>query len=371
MKKVITFFILLTIFVLPISVYAEVEINYNNTVIKGNDSVKVGDTVKLDFDIGFSGLKKNAYDTKGVALIIYELHFDPSILTVTDISTPGFVSAVYYENNQYYVLSAISEEQVNNKCIDKQLHCGDYEATISFFVKDTKENSAFVEMGYADIYLLDVKEDPEYEYNDDDYTIQNHHIHRVKNFSIEQTQEKVKEPESIISNSKPKVDAPVVENSKKSNDSNEKSKSNNNYLKSLVIEGYDISFNKDTNEYEIDILKDVNSLNITAELADSKASFEIIGNNDLKENDNQVLIKVKAEDGSENTYTIKVNVSSDSNDSVVITTGTKKKNDKGFKFDKSKKKLLVKAGIVVGIVLVIVVIYNIVTNNKIDKKLDF
>ena len=83
--------------------------------------------------------------------------------------------------------------------------------------------------------------------------------------------------------------------------------SSNNYLKLLEINGYDITFDKDTLEYSIKVKSDVTSLDIKAIAEDSKASVEITGNEKFKKGNNTVLITVKAEDGSTREYKITVN----------------------------------------------------------------
>ena len=83
--------------------------------------------------------------------------------------------------------------------------------------------------------------------------------------------------------------------------------SSNNYLSSLIIDGYDIKFDKNTLEYEITVGSDVTSLDISATSEVGSASVRIYGNDDFSEGENIVTIVVTAEDGSQKTYTIKVN----------------------------------------------------------------
>lgn len=83
--------------------------------------------------------------------------------------------------------------------------------------------------------------------------------------------------------------------------------SSNNYLKTLEIEGYEIKFDKNTLEYEITVGSDVTSLDITAISELDSANVKIYGNDNFKEGENIVTVVVTAEDGSERTYTIKVN----------------------------------------------------------------
>lgn len=83
--------------------------------------------------------------------------------------------------------------------------------------------------------------------------------------------------------------------------------SSNNYLKSLEIDGYDIEFNKDTNEYKITVKSDVTSLDIKALAEDFRSRVEITGNEGFEEGENTVTITVTAENGSVREYKLIVN----------------------------------------------------------------
>ena len=82
--------------------------------------------------------------------------------------------------------------------------------------------------------------------------------------------------------------------------------SDNNYLKSLEIEGYDIKFDREVYEYTITVGSDVDSLDIKAIPEDYRSRVEITGNENFKTGDNEVIITVTAEDGSERVYKILV-----------------------------------------------------------------
>lgn len=88
----------------------------------------------------------------------------------------------------------------------------------------------------------------------------------------------------------------------------EEKKSDNAYLKSLKIEGYELLpvFDKNTTSYTLQIPEDVAELKIVAETEDEKAKIEIQGNKDLKEGENTVTISVNAEDNTIKIYEIKV-----------------------------------------------------------------
>lgn len=82
--------------------------------------------------------------------------------------------------------------------------------------------------------------------------------------------------------------------------------SSNNYLKSLEIEGYEITFDKETLEYKIKVKSDVTSLDIKAIPESNKSRVEITGNEKFKKGNNTVTITVTAEDGSTREYKITV-----------------------------------------------------------------
>lgn len=84
-------------------------------------------------------------------------------------------------------------------------------------------------------------------------------------------------------------------------------KSSNNNLKDIVIEGYEIDFNKNTLEYKINVGSDVTSLDISALVEDGSAWAKIEGNENFKEGENTVTITVTAENGATKTYKITVN----------------------------------------------------------------
>ena len=83
-------------------------------------------------------------------------------------------------------------------------------------------------------------------------------------------------------------------------------KSSNNNLKELTIDGYSISFNKNTKSYNIRVGKDVKSLSIKALAEDENAKVYIRGNTNLKEGKNTITITVTAENGSKNVYYVYV-----------------------------------------------------------------
>ena len=82
----------------------------------------------------------------------------------------------------------------------------------------------------------------------------------------------------------------------------------NNNLKSLSIEGYQLSptFNKNTLEYNVEVPNDVTKVKINATKEDSTASIQGTGEREVSEGKNKLEIKVTAQNGSVKTYVINV-----------------------------------------------------------------
>ncbi|HHT97336.1 MAG TPA: hypothetical protein GXZ90_05525 [Clostridiales bacterium] len=82
--------------------------------------------------------------------------------------------------------------------------------------------------------------------------------------------------------------------------------SNNNYLKDLKVkpQGLEPNFSKKVFEYEIKVNKDINDLTINAIPEDEKSKVTVVGNKDLKEGDNKVIVTVISESGLKQDYII-------------------------------------------------------------------
>ena len=85
-------------------------------------------------------------------------------------------------------------------------------------------------------------------------------------------------------------------------------KSSNNYLKSLEIDGYELSpeFDKQTQEYTLDSDVKEESITIKATPDDERANVTGTGNIKLQTGENNLRIDVKAESGTVRTYFVKV-----------------------------------------------------------------
>ena len=84
--------------------------------------------------------------------------------------------------------------------------------------------------------------------------------------------------------------------------------SSDNYLSKLSIEGYDIDFDREKQEYNLDVDEDITSINLIATPSDSNATVIGSGNIKLTDGINNIKITVVAENGNERVYTIIINV---------------------------------------------------------------
>ena len=104
----------------------------------------------------------------------------------------------------------------------------------------------------------------------------------------------------------------------------EASYSKNNNLASLGVEGFTLTpeFNVNTLEYSVIVPEDTKNVNITGTVQDKKASITGVGVQQVNQGNNKFLVTVKAENGSEKTYTINVDVKDEN--PIEVTVGDKK-----------------------------------------------
>ena len=105
----------------------------------------------------------------------------------------------------------------------------------------------------------------------------------------------------------------------------------NRNLKSLSVKGYDINpvFNRNTIDYYLTVSNDIVSLKVDAIPENPGAKVTIKGNEELKknENENEIVINVRSENGLNKTYKIHVNKYKESSISL------KSLEIKGYKFE--------------------------------------
>lgn len=363
MKKVVYIIFLLFVIIIPFNVGA---VSIKNSSVLGVTEKKPGETLSMLFKIEFSDIDKSNPKSLGVWLVGYELIFDDTVFSVTNIASADWTSNVYKENGKYYVLSEVAPS-ARNMCMNGAVFCDDYFVTINFFIKDTTKASSTIKMGDIEVGLLDMQDANKKYTLDDLITITSYsgkeqtiNINHDNNGSVS-----IEEPTTILEDKKPETDIKALSPKKSTANTNNKKentddgKSSNNYLKSLQVEDYKIDFDKTKNNYEIEVDELIESLKLKVVLDDSKASYKIIGANDVIKNNNRVIVEVTAENGDKNNYIIQVKI-------VEAKNSSKDKNGVGFKID---SKYLIGGGIILIIGLIILIILHI-KNRRIEKALD-
>jgi len=362
MKKVKMLLLAIFIFLcIPMSSKA---VSISNPSLLGDSEKKIGEEVNITFEMPITGIEADSNLELGGVVFVFD--FDDNIFVPTKIEAPGFQSQLYYsEDTGYLAMSVLEETARGNYCVIGA--CNKYKATVTFVIKDTASTKSSITVTGAVALLID-KDEPSIEEVEDNDTIQimtgpvkSHTV------SIKQAVAPITEPPTaIVTDKTPEIKVPAT-SIQESN-----IKSSNADLKSLLIENYDIEFNKNTTEYTIDIENDVNAFNISAEVEDNKASYNIIGAEDLKSSNYKVSIEVTAEDGIKKTYIVRGKIIEDKNDEKQINAEIvedKVGKEKAF----VNKDFVMKIGILFGgIVFVVIIIFiiNFIRNKKIDKMLD-
>ncbi len=147
----------------------------------------------------------------------------------------------------------------------------------------------------------------------------------------------------------------------------EEQKSNDSSLKSLSINGVEITpeFDSKVFNYDANILDTtVTQVEVLAEVNDEKAKYEIIGNTDLKNGENIISVAVTAEDGTVSRYDIKLIIGvieTASPEQTPVATQTTNQNQL------SKKQIAIIAGIaIVALLVIILLIRHFRKNDDID-----
>lgn len=372
MKKKIMIFLLLVV-LLPFPINATPTIKKTRLIIP--DSVAKGTSFSFTFGIDFSGIEKDKKDGQGIAGVEFEIDYDDDLLILTDIQSQQntWESEEKEKDGIKYIFSTITESnQAGNKCTDGILNCTNYMVTVSFYLKNTEKETTTISIGRTNVILLD-KFDFNKEYKEEEI-IKNAQLvsinaNETKTITITKSDTPVSEqiPEPFISSNDKNSQLDLGQVVAQKIENVQKLESNNNYIKSLQIENYEINFRKTKKEYDLKIDQGINELRIKVELDDERSTYKIIGADNLKENNNQVTIEVTAENGEKNTYTIHIKEKIEDVDSEKNITNAKTDNDPKIKINKT---YLIIGGIGFGVLVILIFIIKKVVDRKLDKALD-
>ena len=337
--------------VFPLSVKAEIP-SVRETIIEGSSEAKVGDTIPISFRINFT--TNETWDTStGVYLFLFEINYDTDVFIPSNIENSFFNTTLFQSDNKYYVYGEM-RAQVGTGCASQYTYCGDILTTISFYVKNTNVENTLISMGEVEIAFvknLAADLDPA----DEDVFELSYSTAVKKNIVLKKTNETIPSPPKDVTSSK------------KPSTSKSPGKSDNTDLKELSVENYPLPFDKTKKEYVIFIKENDNALIINA-IADSDTStVTIIGADDLKANNYEVKIIVKAENGKEETYLIRAEIKTEKSESEISNVFDIRKILKN-----NKKYLMIgviSLGVIVGLFIIVKIIRKL-KDRKIDKMLD-
>lgn len=355
MKKKLLLFYILTIIFIPIKVFG---VEIINTEITGTTEKSIGEEILLDYKINFEGIKIDK--TTGIWLLQYELIFDEEILSITGITSNGFESFIYKKDDKYYVISEVIENSNDeNICSNNILYCGNYQATIKFYIKNTESTETTIKVNNVEVGLLDII-DKEKTYTIEDIIEITNDEEKSHLLKINKTTNNIEnKPENIIINTYPNI------KEEKNNKELEKEKISSAFIKELKIKNHSIDFEKNKTNYNVTLEKEINELDINVTLEDEKATYKIIGADDIKANNNEIAIIVTSEDNNTITYTINVKyieTIKDNNDN-------KKIDIKAIITKYMTKDNLTYGAIILGIIIIIILIL-LLKNKRENKKIN-
>lgn len=364
MKKKI---LLVLAFVLLMPIMSVKAASITRLDVSGGSNATVGSYINVSFYVDYSGVQKNTTNSMGVGAVVYELTFDDTVFSVTKTSSSGFDTTVVNENGRYYVTSIINDSDASNKCADGVLYCNNYVATITFYVKDTDKQSSNISISNGNVILYEVGLENEKETIINSYSESTHVVNITKTDS-----QTVEEPKSIVSsgskqsaiNQAEKKISKVQEKTVTTKATTTVIDKSNNYLSSLRVKNHRINFNKDTLEYKIYVKDDEKKLDIEAKAESDKAIVKITGADDLKKNNDVVLIEVTSQDGKVRTY--KVNIGH---------YGKAKKDEEGdnkkkISLSKNQIRIIIISASAVVVLAGIVLVIKVRNNKKLDKMFD-
>jgi len=160
----------------------------NDITIIGKENIAIGEPFTESILITFDDIEKKYEQTLGILYLKYEIAFDSSFLVPTAIESPDWDTIIYQENEKYYVLSVVNtENRLQNNCLNSFLYCGEYNATIEFFLSKTDISESLISISNIEMALLDIKNNSD-EYILEDIIIKNNEQNKIHHLTINQSE---------------------------------------------------------------------------------------------------------------------------------------------------------------------------------------
>ena len=258
--------------------------------LTGPKEITIGETLTVKYTINVTEIVMTDTNSKGIVCIMYYIDYNQELLSLKSVTTSNYETAFINEEG---TISVESIPKTKN-CFNETTNCssGTYEATLTFNILSKETTTGNIKITDPIIAVVDSED------------ISNDVLNGL---SFEEIIEKAfkQSPnnyESLIFTIKKPKEADT--------------RSSNNNLSSFEIQNYKIDFNKEIQEYEINVANNVNKIVVKATPEDTNSRVKITGDDDLESNNNQVTIEVIAENESIKTYTIKVKHKEDVNQIV-------------------------------------------------------
>ena len=367
MKKIVWVFLLFMMGFIPSIVSAA---SIKSVTASGDNEIIVGKDYTLTVDVKFDGINKDDVNSKGIILVVFDFEYDLNEIGVIELNSksPAFKNIFAKEDGQFIIMSAWEKVDSANACSDGILFCSDYQIEMLLQSYDSAAGkNATIKINEVDVMLIDqITENTDLNNLEQTATTISYYPNIVKNMMVKKAETAVPiQPITTMPTTQmPQTNKIQITTTKRILNSNNK-------LKSLSIDGYQIAFNKNTKEYDINIPENVNSLTINATPDNSKAKINIIGNNDIKANNDRITIEVTSESGVKSNYIIRVNRQTTT---TTTTTSEVAKKDKENEKEKAEKKKLTKIAIIAAPIIVVLIIIgsviSIIRRVKINKQID-
>lgn len=362
MKKIYLLIITL-ILLFPVSTKA-VEIKDINII--GKEQITIGESFTESILISFNDLEQTYNQPDGLLYLKYEISFNPEIFSIISYESPDWNTIFYQEDDKYYVLSIVNNEnKLKNNCPTSFLYCGNYQNTIEFYAKKTTSSSADITISNLELALLDIstsRQEPTIE----DIVINTSNYSNTRTLTIYEAIETIdipKKEDIIITITSEEIDNKIISALEQELVISDIPSP---LLSDLKITDYQIKFNKHKNNYELEIPKDVSSLDITVTPEDDDATYTINGNENLT-NNSEITIEVTASNNQVSIYKINITVKEPIPDETLLTS-TKNSLDFNTLYLKYKN-YLIPGVIIISLFLLLLIIIKIISKIK-DKKIE-
>lgn len=338
----------------------------SKVTIDAPDKVEVGSEFEVKVQMTFANLDKTSEDSLGVGQLSYYLHLDKDAFVIESIESEHWVHGAQALTEGIYSIQGVVDVEKPNKadlCINEVWNCSNYEVKLKLVAKNKVGTISPIKIDHINAYLYPQYFTGELKDVQKNYTFQ---LTPFKNIKITASSSgKVEVPAApeltplpTTPITPPTPVTPTTPTAPKKEQPVTGQKSDNRHLKSITINGQSLEIQPSREEYEVQIGENQNEIEVKVELEDSKATYEVVGANNLKENNNQVKINVTAENGQRKTYIIKTIQEEVKTEPLLELPNIKM----------DKKTIIIGCSIFIGLIVLILIIRKL-RDRKVDKVL--